>query len=78
MHPLTPNLTELSDNDLQKKITDLTNRLNQAHRFGQAGLVGQVQMMLEDYGAEASRRQRIMMEELMSKNDKFNGIIDIQ
>jgi hypothetical protein len=78
MHPLTPNLTELSDNDLQKKITDLTNRLNQAHRFGQAGLVGQVQMMLEDYGSEASRRQRIMMEELMSKNDKFNGIIDIQ
>jgi len=79
MHPLTPNLTELSESDLQKKYTDLNTRLSQAYRMGNGPLVEQVRMMLDDYTAEIGRRQQKMMDELMERSgDKFNGIIDIQ
>lgn len=78
MHPLTPDLSKLSDQDLGNKTRDLTVRLNQAYRSGSTALVSQVSMLLEDYQAEMARRQRAELEKLMSNNqDKFNGIIDI-
>jgi hypothetical protein len=78
MHPLTPDLSKLSDQDLGNKTRDLTVRLNQAYRSGSTALVSQVSMLLEDHQAEMARRQRAELEKLMSNNqDKFNGIIDI-
>jgi len=49
MHPLTPNLRELSDNDLNEKFRELSNKLNAAYRMGNAAMVQQIQMILEDY-----------------------------
>lgn len=78
MHPLTPNLTELSDDELGKKITELTKRVSQAYSFGNGELLQQVQMMLEDYQQEMNQRQRRMMEELSKKAGRdFDDIIDI-
>jgi len=79
MHPLTPDLSQLKDAELQKKHDDLLSRLNQAYRFGQAEIVMQIQSMLEDYRMELDNRQRALIEELAKKSGKeFNNIIDIQ
>lgn len=77
MHPLAPDLTQFSDDDLQKKQSELQKKMMQAYQFGSTDLAMQLQMLLEDYTMEVQRRQAKMMEELLSKSDKFKGIIDI-
>jgi hypothetical protein len=78
MHPLTPDLSPLSDVDLNKKHSELTTKLTQAYRFGNSQLVYQLQMVLEDYTMEIGRRQQKIMDELTKNNKEFKGIIDIQ
>lgn len=80
MHPLSPNLTELSDTDLHKKHGELVQRLGQAYRIGPYSIIGQLQMLLEDYNNEIRRRNDKAMEELMKKSQSrgLNGIIDIK
>lgn len=78
MHPLAEDVTQLSETDLHKKYNDLSSRLTQAYRSGQGSLVGQIQMLLNVYRGEIANRQRKQMEDLMSKSDKFNNIIDIK
>ena len=78
MHPLTPDLNELSDEELTKKVQDLSRRLNQAWGSGNGQLAQQVQMMLQDYQEEHSRRQRKMMDDLSKRAGRdFDDIIDI-
>jgi len=58
MHPLTPDLTALTDAELQKKHSELVSRLTQAYRFGNAAMVNQLQMLIDDYASENGRRQQ--------------------
>ena len=78
MHPLTPDLTVLTDAELQKKHAELVQKLTQSYRYGNAALVGQIQMVIEDYNAELQRRQQKLLDDMMAKDDKFSGIIDIK
>lgn len=80
MHPLSPDLTQLSDADLHKKHGELVLRLSQAYRVGPYGAIGQLQMLLDDYNIEIRRRNDKAMEELMRKSQGkgMGGIIDIQ
>lgn len=78
MHPLVQDLTQLKDEDLHKKIHELTTRLTQAYRMGNYALAGQCHMLLEDYNAESMRRNQKVLDEMLEKNNKFNGIIDIK
>ena len=78
MHPLTPDLSKLSNDDLYKKIGELQQKLTQSFRFGQAELSAQIQMVLEDYQNEAAARNQKVMQDLESKNKNFKNIIDIQ
>jgi hypothetical protein len=78
MHPLVPDLSNLSTEDLHKKYNELMQKLNQAYRFGPSGAVPQMQMILENYRYEMDTRNRKIMEEMEAKNDKFKGLIDIQ
>lgn len=78
MHPLTPDLTGLTDAELQKKHAELVQKLTQSYRYGNAALVGQIQMVIEDYNAELQRRQQKLLDDMMAKDDKFSGIIDIK
>ena len=64
MHPLSPDLSALSDEDLHKKLADLTTKLTQSYKFRNYELAGQVHMILEDFQAEINRRQQKMLEEL--------------
>jgi len=77
MHPLGPNLTGLSDADLQKKYSELQKRMGQAWRFGPQSVIPQLQMIMEDYQAEISLRMQKQMAELDKNSKNPKGIIDI-
>lgn len=78
MHPLTPDLTELKDDELHKKLSELTQRLTMSYKQGNYPIAGQLHMLIDDYQAEVTRRQQKVLEELSAKNNKFDGIIDIK
>lgn len=78
MHPLTPDLSALKDDELQRKCAELSSKMNQAYRVGNAGMVVQIQMILEDYQGELVRRQQKALEDLMAKGGQFKDIIDIK
>ena len=63
MHPLAPDLTKLSDEELHTKRSELMNRMSQAYRFGSADMVGQLQLLLQDYAMEVERRNQKMMQD---------------
>lgn len=77
-HPLAPNLSELSNEELNKKHTELITRLNQAYRMGPFGIVPQLQMMLSHYTEELQRRQEKQLEEMNKQSSNFKNIIDIK
>ncbi len=78
MHPLSPNLSNASNEELQKKIGELQHRLTYAARIGQHEVVHQVQLLLDDYNNEVSIRNQRALEELESKTKNFKNIIDIK
>lgn len=81
MHPLAPDLSTVSDDELAKKYNDLNKRLGQAYRSGPSQIIPQIQMLMQDYQNELSRRQEKIMKEMEARADKngkgFKGIIDI-
>jgi hypothetical protein len=78
MHPLSPDLSGLSDADLHKKHGELVSKLTQAYRIGPYGIINQLQMILEDYQSEIQRRNAKVMEDMAKKGKDMGGIIDIK
>lgn len=78
MHPLAPNLTELTDDVLHKNRGDLQNRLMFAYRMGHGDIVSQIQMLMADYDVEIQRRNQKMLEDLQKNNPNFKDKIDIR
>jgi|TARA_R110000824_G_scaffold2370_1_gene11123 hypothetical protein len=80
MHPLTPNLHEMSDTELQEKMKELNTRLVQAYRAS-PGVVNQIRMVMEDFTEEQQRRDKKSLDKLMddssNKQDGWDDIIDI-
>ena len=80
MHPLTPNLHDMSDTELQEKIKSLNTRLVQAYQAS-PGVVNQIQMVIEDFTEEQRRRDKKSLDKLMddssNKQDGWDDIIDI-
>jgi hypothetical protein len=76
MHPLTPNLAELTMEELTGKYNELVKKMLQAQRLGSGSLMGQLAMLLEDYKSEMSRRQQQILADA-NKNANFKNIIDI-
>jgi len=77
MHPLTPDLTGLSDEELHKKHGDLQNKLMFAYRMGQGDMVGQLQLVLEDYSREVERRNQKAFDEASKNGRNYQDKIDI-
>jgi 2-oxo-4-hydroxy-4-carboxy--5-ureidoimidazoline (OHCU) decarboxylase len=78
MHPLVGGLSDLSNEELHKKFSELQTKYNQAFRFGPTSVIPQMQMILENYREEIDKRNRKMTEEMDKKSDKYKGVIDIQ
>ena len=77
-HPLTGNLRDFSDGDLQKKITELGKRLVFAHQTGNAQMIGQLELLMKDYREESMRRDRERMEKMQENNGKdWDDLIDV-
>jgi hypothetical protein len=77
-HPLTPNLSNLSQDELLKKISELNQRLSTAYRMGRSDMVNQIYLLLEDYNYEYQERNRKQAEEVAKKNPGFDKLIDIK
>ena len=78
-HPLSGNLRDFSDSDLQKKITELGKRLVFAHQTGNAKRIGQLEMLMEDYREESLRRDRERLEKMQESNKgkDWDDLIDV-
>ena len=80
MHPLTPNLHEMSDTDLNEKIKSLNTKLVQAYRSS-PGVVNQIRMMLDDFIEERTNRDKEQLKKLLDqskdKGNDWDDIIDI-
>jgi hypothetical protein len=77
-HPLTPNVFDMSDSDLSKKINELNKRLVWAHTSGHGHVVNQIHMMLDDYKAEQQRREHERYEKINKGKDKdWDSLIDV-
>jgi hypothetical protein len=77
MHPLSPDLSKLTDDELQQKRGDLQNRLMMSYRMGNADLVMQVQLLLGDYDIELQTRNQRMMDQMSKASKNFGNIINI-
>ena len=81
MHPLAPDLSQLSNDDLYQKYNDLQKRFNQAYRFGPISIIPQIQMMMEHYQTEISNRNAKQLEEMTKRSQEggkgYNTSIDI-
>jgi hypothetical protein len=80
MHPLTPNLHDMNDTDLNERIKSLNTKLVQAYRSS-PGVVNQIRMMLDDFIEERTNRDKEALNKLMKqstdKGDNWDDIIDI-
>lgn len=72
-HPFITDLSGKTLEELQKTISDLTNKLNFAYRTGNGPLINQIQMAIDSYRHEYSKK----MDDLMKKQN-INSKIKIQ
>lgn len=78
MHPLSPDLSSMSDDELHKKLSDLQTRAVTAYQTGNGDLVQQVNLLINDYQMEIEARNQRMMDKLQQKNKNFGNIINIK
>jgi hypothetical protein len=64
-HPFISNLSDKTVEELQNTISSLTNKLTFAHRTGNRPLVNQLNMAIESYKKEYSKK----MDDLVKKKD---------
>ena len=77
-HPLTPDLSKLTMDEVTQKYGELLKRITYAYRIGQADMVQQLQLLLSDYQAELDYRNQKQLEEMQKTSKNFKNIIDIQ
>lgn len=63
MHPLTPDLSKLTDEELYTKRSELQNRLGFAYRMGHGDIVHQLNLLIGDYMIEIETRNKKMLDD---------------
>lgn len=76
MHPLQSNITDLTDQELETKIYELTRKYFQAVRFV-PGAAQQISMMLDGYKWEQQRREIEKSKEKRDDDPSFDDLINI-
>lgn len=77
-HPLTPDLSKLTVDELTNKTSELLNRISTAYRLGNNDMIYQLQMLLNDYQAEMDMRNRKALADMEKNSKNFKNIIDIK
>jgi hypothetical protein len=67
MHPLAGDFSQLSDSDIESKITDLTKKYFMTNN---EGMKMQISSLLDDYNNEIKKRRQLQLEKLMANRDK--------
>lgn len=82
MHPLQENISNLTDDELYNKMSDINKRISQAYRMNMQDAVSQLQLLMQGYQYEYSERQRKKLEEYDKQYEKqigkYGDSIDIQ
>lgn len=78
MHPLAPNLTSMTNEELEKNYSELNKKYTIASRSGSYTVLPQIAMLLNDYREELQNRHKSMLERAASQNPNFKNIIDIK
>lgn len=76
MHPLQPDITSLSDQELENKILELTKKYYQALRFVPSTAY-QISMLLEGYKWEKDRRAIEKSKHRSNDDTDFDDLIKI-
>lgn len=69
-HPFAPDLSQKTLEELQADISSLNTKLTFAYRTGNGPLIDQIQMMVESYRRQYSKK----MDEIFSKQNIGNKI----
>ena len=77
MHPLAPDLSKLTEDELHKKRAELHNRMMFAYRMGHSDIIGQIQLLLNDYDMEIQQRNQKILDDLNKNNKNFADKINI-
>lgn len=78
MHPLSGDLTQLSDEELLKKLNELYDKIKKAYSYRDPAIMHQLQMLLDSYRSEQLRRSQAAQEKFAQNNKKLTDRIDIQ
>jgi hypothetical protein len=79
-HPLAPNLTSLKDEELNKKVAELLQRMTFAQRTGNFQMLSQLQTLYYGYQEESQRRAQQWLDKVGKKkknNDDESPNYDI-
>ena len=74
-HPLGPDLTGLSDDELFAKINDLNSKMAQA--YGSGSVLGQMHMIMAQLQNEYQNRNAKKLEAMEKNSKNFKSIINI-
>jgi hypothetical protein len=77
-HPLTPDLSKLTIDELNNKYGELLKRTTAAYRIGNSDMVYQLQLLMEDYQNEIQVRNAKALQDMEKQSKQFKNIIDIQ
>ena len=75
-HPLIGNLSDLTEDQLTEKITELNRKLGMAMRIGNAHLCGQIRMAIENY--QSAYQSKISEKNKTGNSNPHFDKIDIQ
>ena len=77
-NPLLEDPTDLSDQDLNQKISEINKKISFALKSNNTNMYNQLLLVHESYKQEQSERHRKKMEELLkNKGADFDDILDI-
>jgi hypothetical protein len=78
MHPLAGDLTQMSDEELLKKLNELYDKIRASYRFSDPTIIQQLYMLLDSYKNEQGRRAQVAQEKFAQNNKKLVDRIDIE
>ena len=76
-NPLLPDLSNLKNEDIDNKITELMQKYFFAARSGMGGVMQQIGVLLEAYKSEQSRRHSQATQKFNSQNKNLDDFINV-
>jgi hypothetical protein len=76
-NPLLPDLSNLKNEDIDNRITELMQKYSIAARHGQGGVCNQIGIILESYKVEQRKRHVAATQKLQSQNKNLDDYINV-